>query len=301
MLPSRLRVAVHLQKGERGEVLQFIIVGLVLGSIYALAASGLVITYVSTGVLNFAFGSLAYFIARTYYYLHIEKDWGILARPRRCASSCVAPLHGPVPLHRRSSGSCGCRRSSSRSSSPSASRWRSRRSPTSSSATVEIFLAPGLAPAAGRRLHGVRHRGDPRPGDHLRVRARHRRARRADPALHRSRPQRAGDGRLRGDDVAVGQQPVRASRPACGWSRRSWPGSSGILAAPVIGLDAGKFTLLIAAAFAAVIAARLRSLPDRGDRRAADGRRRQPRAVLPAARQRVHRQHRSRASRSRSS
>ena len=41
-------------------------------------------------------------------------------------------------------------------------------------------------------------------------------------------------------------------------------GLAGILAAPVIGLDSGKFTLLIAAAFAAVIAARLRSLPDRG-------------------------------------
>ena len=38
-------------------------------------------------------------------------------------------------------------------------------------------------------------------------------------------------------------------------------GLAGILAAPVIGLDPGKFTLLIAAAFAAVIAARLRSLP----------------------------------------
>ena len=46
-------------------VTQFIIAGLVLGSIYALAASGLVITYVSTGIFNFAFGSLAYFVART--------------------------------------------------------------------------------------------------------------------------------------------------------------------------------------------------------------------------------------------
>jgi branched-chain amino acid transport system permease protein len=59
-------------------VLQFVIVGLVLGSIYALAASGLVITYVSTGVLNFAFGSLAFFIGRTYYWMHVEKGWGIL-------------------------------------------------------------------------------------------------------------------------------------------------------------------------------------------------------------------------------
>jgi branched-chain amino acid transport system permease protein len=59
-------------------VLQFIVVGLVFGSIYALAAFGLVITYVSTGVLNFAFGAFAFFIARFYYFLHVEKEWGIL-------------------------------------------------------------------------------------------------------------------------------------------------------------------------------------------------------------------------------
>src|SRR5262249_60759356 len=57
-------------------MLQFIIVGLVLGSIYALAASGLVITYVSTGVLNFAFGALAFFVARTYYWLHVDTSGG---------------------------------------------------------------------------------------------------------------------------------------------------------------------------------------------------------------------------------
>jgi branched-chain amino acid transport system permease protein len=38
-------------------------------------------------------------------------------------------------------------------------------------------------------------------------------------------------------------------------------GLAGVLAAPVIGLEPGKFTLIVAAAFAAVIAARLRSLP----------------------------------------
>jgi branched-chain amino acid transport system permease protein len=58
-------------------VLQYIVVGLVFGSIYALAASGLVITYVSTGVLNFAFGAFAYFVARTYYCLHIAQVWDI--------------------------------------------------------------------------------------------------------------------------------------------------------------------------------------------------------------------------------
>jgi branched-chain amino acid transport system permease protein len=38
-------------------------------------------------------------------------------------------------------------------------------------------------------------------------------------------------------------------------------GLAGVLAAPIIGLDPGNFTLLVAAAFAAVVAARLRSLP----------------------------------------
>ena len=69
-------------------MLQFIVVGLVLGSIYALAASGLVITYVSTGVLNFAFGSFAFFIARTYYYLHVGAGLGHPPRRPRCACSC---------------------------------------------------------------------------------------------------------------------------------------------------------------------------------------------------------------------
>ncbi len=38
-------------------------------------------------------------------------------------------------------------------------------------------------------------------------------------------------------------------------------GLAGVLAAPIIGLDADNFTLLIAATFAAVVAARLRNLP----------------------------------------
>ena len=74
-------------------MLQFIVVGLVFGSIYALAASGLVITYVSTGVLNFAFGSLAYFIARTYYWIHIEKGWGILPSAFLCLF-VISPVLG---------------------------------------------------------------------------------------------------------------------------------------------------------------------------------------------------------------
>lgn len=59
-------------------MLLYIIAGLVFGAIYALAAAGIVVTYVSTGVLNFAFASLAYFIARFYYFLLVQQHWGII-------------------------------------------------------------------------------------------------------------------------------------------------------------------------------------------------------------------------------
>ena len=40
-------------------MLDYALVGLALGSIYAIASAGLVVTYASSGVLNFAFGSMA--------------------------------------------------------------------------------------------------------------------------------------------------------------------------------------------------------------------------------------------------
>ncbi len=70
--------------GKKGWVplrmLQFVIAGLVLGGIYAIASAGLVITYTSSGILNFAFGAMAYFIARFYYFLHTQHDWAIRRR-----------------------------------------------------------------------------------------------------------------------------------------------------------------------------------------------------------------------------
>ncbi|HEX6394813.1 MAG TPA: ABC transporter permease [Acidimicrobiales bacterium] len=57
-------------------MLQYVIAGLALGSIYAIASSGLVITFVSAGVLNFAFGSTAYLVARFYYWLNSQQGWG---------------------------------------------------------------------------------------------------------------------------------------------------------------------------------------------------------------------------------
>jgi branched-chain amino acid transport system permease protein len=56
----------------------YILAGLALGGIYAISAASIVVTYVSAGVLNFAFGAIAFFIARFYYFLVIEHGWSIV-------------------------------------------------------------------------------------------------------------------------------------------------------------------------------------------------------------------------------
>ena len=53
----------------------YIVGGLVLGGIYAISAVGLVMTYVSSKVLNFAHGAIAFFIAMTFYRLHTVWGW----------------------------------------------------------------------------------------------------------------------------------------------------------------------------------------------------------------------------------
>ena len=59
-------------------MLGYVFAGIALGSIYAIAASGLVVTYVASGVLNFAFGSMAFFLARFYYFLNTQEGWSQL-------------------------------------------------------------------------------------------------------------------------------------------------------------------------------------------------------------------------------
>ncbi|HLX88797.1 MAG TPA: branched-chain amino acid ABC transporter permease, partial [Acidimicrobiales bacterium] len=58
-------------------MLQYVVAGLVLGGIYAITSAGLVLTYLSAGILNFAFGAMAYFIARFFYFLHSQHHWAI--------------------------------------------------------------------------------------------------------------------------------------------------------------------------------------------------------------------------------
>ena len=55
--------------------LAFTIVGIVTGAIYAVSASGLVVTYTTSGIFNFAHGAIGMFMAFTYWELRVHHDW----------------------------------------------------------------------------------------------------------------------------------------------------------------------------------------------------------------------------------
>jgi len=239
-------------------MLQYVIAGLVLGGIYAIASAGLVITYVSSGILNFSFGALAYFVARFYYYLHTQQNWGIpyaallsilvagpalgvllyfmLFRFLRLSSplvKVVATLGLLVAIPALSTLIFG---------------------------TEAISSAPGLAPQPVRVFDFI---GVAVTLDQVIVYA----CVVATVVV--------GSAVLRYTDVGLKVRALVDSPAMTALSGTSpsavsigvwavstfFAGLAGVLAAPIIGLDSGNFTLLIAAAFAAVIAARFRSLP----------------------------------------
>ena len=239
-------------------MLQFVIAGLVLGGIYAIASAGLVITYTSSGILNFAFGALAFFIARFYYYLHTQESWGIV--PAAVVSiGIAAPALGVVlyaVLFRHL-----------RLSSPL----------IKVVATIGLLVAipslailifgnqaiqqaPGLAPEP---VHVYQFLGVPVTLDQIIV------------YICVLLTVVVGAVVLRYTDVGLkvramvdspamtdlsGTNPTTISVGV--WAVSTFfAGLCGVLAAPIIGLDPNNFTLLIAASFAAVVAAKLRSLP----------------------------------------
>ncbi len=239
-------------------MLQFVIAGLVLGGIYAIASAGLVITYTSSGILNFAFGALAYFIARFYYYLHTQESWGIV--PSAVVSiGIAAPALGVllyVVLFRHL-----------RLSSPliKVVATIGLLVAIPSLATLifgneAIQAAPGLAPEP---VHVYQFLGVPVTLDQIIV------------YICVVLTVAVGAVVLRYTDVGLkvramvdspamtdlsGTNPTTISIGV--WAVSTFfAGLCGVLAAPIIGLDPNNFTLLIAASFAAVIAARLRSLP----------------------------------------
>jgi branched-chain amino acid transport system permease protein len=72
-------------------LLSYVVAGLALGAIYAIAAASLVVTHVSSGVFNFAFGAMAFTVARFYYFLYVEQGW-----PLPLAALVAIGLFGPA-------------------------------------------------------------------------------------------------------------------------------------------------------------------------------------------------------------
>jgi ABC-type branched-subunit amino acid transport system ATPase component/branched-subunit amino acid ABC-type transport system permease component len=56
-------------------LLPFIVIGLTSGAVYALAGLGLVLTYKTSGVFNFALGALATVAAYVFYVFYVRNDW----------------------------------------------------------------------------------------------------------------------------------------------------------------------------------------------------------------------------------
>jgi ABC-type branched-subunit amino acid transport system ATPase component/branched-subunit amino acid ABC-type transport system permease component len=72
-------------------ILPFIVIGIVAGSVYGLAAVGLVLTYKTSGVFNFAHGAIAAAAAYLFYTLHVQHH---LAWPAAAAISVFG--FGPI-------------------------------------------------------------------------------------------------------------------------------------------------------------------------------------------------------------
>jgi branched-subunit amino acid ABC-type transport system permease component len=74
-------------------VLSTLIVSVSIGSIYAIAASGIVVTYTTSGIFNFAQGAIGMFMAFVYWQLRV--DWGVPAPISLIlAILVIAPLIG---------------------------------------------------------------------------------------------------------------------------------------------------------------------------------------------------------------
>ncbi len=63
------------------DFLPFIVIGLTAGSVYGLAGTGLVLTYKTSGVFNFAYGAIAAVAAYVFYWMHVREGvaWPIAA------------------------------------------------------------------------------------------------------------------------------------------------------------------------------------------------------------------------------
>lgn len=239
-------------------MLQYILSGLALGAIYAIASSSLTVTFVSAGILNFSFGSMAYVIARIYYWLNSQHGWRTDAAGA-VSLLVVAPLVGVILyflLFRFLSGK-------STLVKMVATIGLSVALPPVTDlifGTQTITSAPGLASLSDPVYHFL---GSPLTTNQVITYG------------FLVFVLVAGTGVLRFTDLGLrvramvdseamaslsGSNPNRVALGVWAMSA-TLAGLAGILVAPTNGLTTTGMTALMAAAFAAVVAARLRSLP----------------------------------------
>ena len=96
------------------EFISLLIAGIVVGSIYAVSASGLVVTYNTTGIFNFAHGAMGMVLA--YLFWQLWQGWGLPELWR-----CPRPCSWRHPFWASSSSGSSCAPCTGR---PRASGWR---------------------------------------------------------------------------------------------------------------------------------------------------------------------------------
>jgi branched-chain amino acid transport system permease protein len=259
MSAGRLVVPAHRNSRFYGvDVLSYVLAGLGLGSIYAIAAGSLVITYVASGIFNLAFAAMAYSVARFYYWLLVEEGWGIV--PSALVSLFVfAPALGMflyAVLFRH---------------------LRLRSTLVKLMATVGLSVAlPPLIQLALEQPTNTQAPGlAPRPLDVYKVFGSTINADQLATYIGLVVVLVVGVGLLRFTSVGLKVRALVDSEALTSLSGTSpgkvslgvWAASvtlaglAGILLAPTQGLSVQSMTFLMSAAFAAVVAAKLRSLP----------------------------------------
>ena len=196
---------------------QYVIAGLVLGGIYAIAATGLVVTFLSAGILNLSFAAMAYTVARFYYYLNSELHWSIV--PSAILSIVVlGPAMGIFfyfllfrRLHQTSTLVKILVTLGLSVALPSLD--------TVIFGTQAIVAAPGLAPRAGPRLSLGGCSGDPRSAHRLLLCRGGGGARCAGAALHRRGSVCPRHGGFPGHDVNLGNEPAAGVHVGVGSQR----------------------------------------------------------------------------------
>ncbi|MGK2928198.1 MAG: branched-chain amino acid ABC transporter permease [Acidimicrobiales bacterium] len=237
------------------ELLAFTIVGIVTGSIYAVAAGGLVLTYTTSGVFNIAHGAVGMIMAFVYWQLRF--DWGWPTPVALVAVlAVIAPLFG-VLIERTLA------RNLARAS------LVSNLVVTIGLLLVLMGLAFNLWPPAGRRVDGFFSPGGLDLGvvfvtwhEVISVAAALAVAIGLRVLLFRTRTGITMRATVDHRPLATltGARPARSSMLS--WALgSSLAALAGILLAPVLQLNVQALTLLVVSAYAAAMVGRLQSLP----------------------------------------